>query len=138
MITAHAFTPDAFAGDGGIREELAAGVKRRGQAWLPGSIQNGPRRLRRIKGLQWQTLVRGDIGRQRLFRPLANPGEVGRAHRTSNGFTEMKRLTALTLTAALALSATPALSWYHGALKHRDYMVARPSAARRRCAAQCC
>jgi hypothetical protein len=40
------------------------------------SIQNGPRRLRRIKGLQWQTLVRGDIGRQRLFRPLANPGEV--------------------------------------------------------------
>ena len=41
-----------------------------------GSIQNGPRRLRPIKGLQWQTLVRGDIGRQRLFRPLANPGEV--------------------------------------------------------------
>jgi hypothetical protein len=39
-------------------------------------IQNGPRRLRPIKGLQWQTLVRGDIGRQRLFRPLANPGEV--------------------------------------------------------------
>jgi hypothetical protein len=38
--------------------------------------QNGPRRLRRIKGLHWQTLVRGDIGRQRLFRPLANPGEV--------------------------------------------------------------
>ena len=37
------------------------------------TIQNGPRRLRRIKGLQWQTLVRGDIGRQRLFRPLANP-----------------------------------------------------------------
>ena len=37
--------------------------------------------------------------------------------------TEMKRLTALTLTAALALSATPALSWYQGALKHRDYMV---------------
>jgi hypothetical protein len=29
-----------------------------------------------VKGLQWQTLVRGDIGRQRLFRPLANPGEV--------------------------------------------------------------
>jgi hypothetical protein len=41
-----------------------------------GPIQNGPRRLRSIKGLQWQTLVRGDIGRQRLFRPLANPGEV--------------------------------------------------------------
>ena len=41
-----------------------------------GLIQNGPRRLRPIKGLQWQTLVRGDIGRQRLFRPLANPGEV--------------------------------------------------------------
>ena len=40
------------------------------------SIQNGPRRLRPIKGLQWQTLVRGDIGRQRLFRPLANPGEI--------------------------------------------------------------
>jgi hypothetical protein len=39
-------------------------------------IQNGPRRLRPIKGLQWQTLLRGDIGRQRLFRPLANPGEV--------------------------------------------------------------
>ena len=35
----------------------------------------------------------------------------------------MKRLTALTLTAALAVSATPALSWYQGALKHRDYMV---------------
>jgi hypothetical protein len=29
-----------------------------------------------FKGLQWQTLVRGDIGRQGLFRPLANPGEV--------------------------------------------------------------
>jgi hypothetical protein len=42
----------------------------------PNPIQNGPRRLRRIKGLHWQTLVRGDIGRQRLFRPLANPGEV--------------------------------------------------------------
>jgi hypothetical protein len=41
-----------------------------------GSIQNGPRRLRPIKGLQWQTLVRGDIGRQRLFRPVANPSEV--------------------------------------------------------------
>jgi hypothetical protein len=39
--------------------------------WTPGSIQNGPRRLRRIKGLQWQTLVRGDIGQQRLFRPVA-------------------------------------------------------------------
>jgi hypothetical protein len=38
-----------------------------------GLIQNGPRRLRPIKGLQWQTLVRGDIGRQRLFRLLANP-----------------------------------------------------------------
>jgi len=38
--------------------------------------QNGPRRLRPIKGLQWQTLVRGDIGRQRLFWPLANSGEV--------------------------------------------------------------
>jgi|SRR5262245_22727803 len=37
-----------------------------------GSIQNGPRRLRPIKGLQWQTLVRGDIGRQRLFWPVAN------------------------------------------------------------------
>jgi hypothetical protein len=35
-------------------------------------IQNGPSRLSRIKGLQWQTVVRGDIGRQRLFRPLAN------------------------------------------------------------------
>ena len=31
-----------------------------------------PRRLRPIKGLQWQTLVRGDIGRQRLFAPVAN------------------------------------------------------------------
>ena len=59
-------------------------VPRQTQAELPtgangtagGSIQNGPRRLRQIKGLQWQTLVRGDIGRQRLFRPLANPGEV--------------------------------------------------------------
>jgi hypothetical protein len=39
-------------------------------------IQNGPRRLRPIKGLQWQTLVRGDIGRQRLFPALANLGEV--------------------------------------------------------------
>ena len=41
-------------------------------------IQNGRRRLRRIKGLQWQTLVRGDIGRQRLFRPLANPAKSRR------------------------------------------------------------
>jgi hypothetical protein len=41
-----------------------------------GSIQNGPRRLRPIKALQWQTLIRGDIGRQRLFRPVANPSEV--------------------------------------------------------------
>jgi hypothetical protein len=61
--------------DGGIREELAAGVKDMDRL-AGGSIQNGPRRLRPIKGLQWQTLVRGDIGRQRLFRPLANPGEV--------------------------------------------------------------
>jgi hypothetical protein len=54
---------------------LAAGAK--GVDGPAGSsIQNGPRRLRPIKGLQWQTLVRGDIGRQRLFRPLANPGEV--------------------------------------------------------------
>ena len=83
------------------RSPRAAGVKGVDRP-AGGSIQNGPRRLRPIKGLQWQTLVRGDIGRQRLFRPQANPGEVGRAHRTSNGFTEMKRLTALTLTAALA------------------------------------
>jgi hypothetical protein len=35
----------------------------------------------------------------------------------------MNLLTTLTLAAALALSATPALSWYQGALKNRDYMV---------------
>jgi hypothetical protein len=51
-------------------------AKFRGEGREGLAIQNGPRRLRPIKGLQWQTLVRGDIGRQRLFRPLANPGEV--------------------------------------------------------------
>jgi hypothetical protein len=35
----------------------------------------------------------------------------------------MNLLTTLTLAAALALSATPALSWYQGALKNRDCMV---------------
>ena len=36
----------------------------------------------------------------------------------------MKRRELITLlAAALALSVTPALSWYQGALKHRDYMV---------------
>jgi hypothetical protein len=35
----------------------------------------------------------------------------------------MKPVTTLTLAAALGLSATPALSWYQGALKNRDYMV---------------
>ena len=52
-------------------KKSAVGVKGADRA-AAGSIQNGPRRLRPIKGLQWQTLVRGDIGRQRLFRPLAN------------------------------------------------------------------
>jgi Rap1a immunity proteins len=32
-------------------------------------------------------------------------------------------LRSVTLAAALALSATPALSWYQGALKNRDYLV---------------
>src|SRR5262249_61509188 len=36
-------------------------------------IQNGPGRARRIKGLQWQTYVRGNIERQRISRPVANP-----------------------------------------------------------------
>src|SRR5262245_17761705 len=35
----------------------------------------------------------------------------------------MKGLTPLTLAGALALSAAPALSWYQGALKYRDYTV---------------
>ena len=35
----------------------------------------------------------------------------------------MKPLAKVTLAAALALSATPALSWYQGALKNRDYLV---------------
>jgi hypothetical protein len=35
----------------------------------------------------------------------------------------MKGLTTLTLAGALALSASPALSWYQGALKYRDYTV---------------
>jgi hypothetical protein len=52
------------------------GLALQGGQGLAAPIQNGPRQLRPIKGLQWQTLVRGDIGRQRLFRPLANPGEV--------------------------------------------------------------
>ena len=55
---------------------LASGIRRVRVNAREGPIQNGRRRLRRIKGLQWQTLVRGDIGRQRLFRPLANSGEV--------------------------------------------------------------
>src|SRR5262249_9404901 len=28
--------------------------------------------LRQFNGLHWQTYARGDIGRQRLFRPVAN------------------------------------------------------------------
>src|SRR5256885_13886333 len=53
---------DARGRDGGVREELEPGAKGVDRP-AGGSIQNGPRRLRRIKGLQWQTLVRGDIGR---------------------------------------------------------------------------
>jgi hypothetical protein len=32
--------------------------------------------MNQIKRLRWQPRSRGNIERQRLFRPLANPGEV--------------------------------------------------------------
>jgi len=35
-------------------------------------IQNGPRRLKQIKGLHWQTPARGSFDHQRLFGALAN------------------------------------------------------------------
>ena len=37
-----------------------------------GSIQNGPRRLKQIKALHWQTPARGSFDHQRLFGALAN------------------------------------------------------------------
>jgi hypothetical protein len=39
---------------------------------LAGSIQNGPRRLKEIKALHWQTPARGSFDHQRLFGALAN------------------------------------------------------------------
>ena len=38
-----------------------------------GSIQNGPRRLKRIKALHWQTPARDSFDLQRLSGALANP-----------------------------------------------------------------
>src|SRR6516225_254998 len=68
----------AFAKAGG-------GSKRRG--WLAARFRR-PRRLSPIKGLQWQTLVRGDIGRQRLFWPVANlPAHSAVAILHRNAFT---------------------------------------------------
>jgi hypothetical protein len=43
--------------------------RRRGSA---ASIQNGPRRLKQIKALHWQTHARGSFDHQRLFGALAN------------------------------------------------------------------
>jgi hypothetical protein len=37
------------------------------------SIQNGPRRLKRIKELHWQTHAHSSFDPQRIFRPVANP-----------------------------------------------------------------
>src|SRR5262249_55030839 len=37
-----------------------------------GSIQNGPRRLKQIKALHWQTPARASFDHQRLFGALAN------------------------------------------------------------------
>jgi hypothetical protein len=37
-----------------------------------GPIQNGPRRLKQIKALHWQTPARGSFYHQRLFGALAN------------------------------------------------------------------
>jgi hypothetical protein len=39
----------------------------------PASIQNGPRRLKRIKELHWQTHAHSSFDPQRIFRPVANP-----------------------------------------------------------------
>jgi len=39
----------------------------------PSSIQNEPRRLKRIKALHWQTTARGNFDLQRLSGALANP-----------------------------------------------------------------
>jgi hypothetical protein len=36
------------------------------------TIQNGPRRLKRIKALHWQTTVRGSFDLQRLSGAVAN------------------------------------------------------------------
>jgi hypothetical protein len=38
-----------------------------------GSIQNGPRRLKRIKALHWQTPARGSFDPQGLFRRIGKP-----------------------------------------------------------------
>jgi len=58
-------------GDGGVREKLAAEVKGAARP-AGGSIQNGPRRLKQIKALHWQTPARGSFDHQRLFGALAN------------------------------------------------------------------
>jgi hypothetical protein len=40
--------------------------------WHGHPIQNGPRRLKQIKALHWQTHARGSFDHQRLFGALAN------------------------------------------------------------------
>jgi hypothetical protein len=52
-------------------KKSAVGVKGADRA-AAGSIQNGPRRLKRIKALQWQTPARGSFDPQRLSGALAN------------------------------------------------------------------
>src|SRR5262245_23092522 len=39
---------------------------------ITGTTQNGPRRLKQIKALHWQTPARGSFDHQRLFGALAN------------------------------------------------------------------
>src|SRR6266550_4379812 len=62
---------DARGRDGGVREELEAGAKGVDRP-AGGSIQNEPRRLKRIKALHWQTPARGSFDPQRLSGALAN------------------------------------------------------------------
>src|SRR5262245_38384903 len=60
-------------GNGGVRQKLAAEVKGACDTLAGRPIQNGPRRLKRIKALHWQTTARGSFDLQRLSGALANP-----------------------------------------------------------------
>jgi hypothetical protein len=78
MITAHAFTPDAFAGDGGIREELAAGVKRR---WTGLAARLDSERTAPVKANQRLTVANPRPRRHWAAKVISATGKPGRGRK---------------------------------------------------------